>query len=188
MKNLAFILICLTFLLSCKDEKTNVTSESNTNKTETKKSSVKIEDFDCATFFKKGDYSSMCFTDAKLPENINRGCIFDFVTKGNKQEEKLLLQFTNKNSAMLAEMHLNLNKSSSKKGKITAVSNLGDDAFFVIHGTDLKSLSRSNKDLYVRHSNIVFVIMTEYLSNKGEPCFYDDKDLITFAQLIIQNL
>ena len=133
-------------------------------------------------------FSSMCFTDDKLPEYIGRGCIFDFVTKGDKQEEKLLLQFTNKNSAMLAEMHLNLNKSSSKKGKTTAVSNLGDDAFFHIHGTDLKSLSRSNKDLYVRYNNIVFVVMAEYLSKKGEPCFYTDKELIAFAETIISNL
>jgi hypothetical protein len=188
MKNLALALICLTFLFSCKDEASKATSESNTTKTETKKKSAKTENFECGTFFKKGDYSSLCFTDSKLPEYNGKGCVFDFVVKGDKHEQDLQIQFVDKNSTMLAEMHLNLIKSNYKKGKTTEVSNLGDDAFFDVHGTDLKSLSRSNKDLYVRHNNITFSIMTEYMSSKGEPCFYSDKEMVAFAETIIENL
>ena len=188
MKNLALFVICFMILSGCKNKTTKATTESNTTKIETKKKLAKIEDFECDTFFKKGDYSSMCFTDSKLPEYIGRGCIFDFITNGNKQEQSIKVQLTSKSSAMLAEMAFNLSKSNYKKGKTTHVSNLGDDAFFDVHGTDLKSLSRSHKDLHVRYKNIVFVIMAEYMSNKGTPCFYSNKDLTVFAKTIILNL
>lgn len=188
MNNLAITFICLTFLLACKDEKSKTRSQSTTNKTEAKKSTTKIEGFDCANFFKKGDYSSMCFTDAKLPENISRGCIFDFGTKGNKQEQSIKIQFAGKGSALLAEMSFDLNKTNYKKGKITAISNVGDAAFFDVYGVDLKSLSRSNKDLHVRYKNITFVLMAKYMTSTGEPCFYSNKELISFAQKIIENL
>lgn len=184
MKNLILILTCFALFFSCKEE----TSQSKTVKTESKNSSSKIEKFDCDYFFKKGDYSSLCFTDSKLPENISRGCIFGFVLKGDKHEQSLEIQFINKNSAMLAEMHFNLDKNNYKKGKTTNISNVGDAAFFDVHGTDLKSLSRSNKDLYVLYKNVVFVITAEYKTVLTEPCFYNNKEMIAFAKKIISNL
>lgn len=188
MKNLTLTLICITFLFSCKKETSQTIAKGNTTKTEIKNSSSIIEDFDCATFFKKGNYSSMCFSDTKLPKYMSRGCIFDFVTKGDKQEQSIQIQFVDKKKSSLAEMHFSLNKNNYKKGKTTDVANLGDDAFFDVHSTDLKSLSRSNKDLYVRFKNITFTIMAEYKSNTVMPCFYDDKNLIAFAKTIIENL
>ena len=82
----------LFFLLisACKDEKAKPASENTTTKTETKKVTyAKNIDFDCYDFFSKGDYSSVCFIDTKLPEHINRGCIFDFVTKGDKHKQRI---------------------------------------------------------------------------------------------------
>lgn len=182
MKNLLLALIFFTLIFSCKDE------SSNSKKTNTKNSSSKIENFVCATFFETGDYSSICFIDSELPQYNNRGCIYGFVTKGDKHYEDIKIQFTDKNSSSLAEMHLNLNKNNYKKGAIKDVSDLGDAAFFYIHTTDLKSLSRSNKDLYVRYKNITFCIMVTYQSNTETPCFYRDKELIAFAKIIIKNL
>ena len=189
MKNLTtMIIICLAIIYGCKEKITTADSNLSTTLTKTKKSSGKIENFECAAFFEKGEYSSMCFTDSKLPEYINRGCIFDFVTKGNKQEQSIKIQFARKGSASLAEMSFNLTKSNYKKGKLKDISNIGDAAFFDIHGTDLKSLSRSNKDLHVLHENITFVLMAEYLTSKEAPCFYDDKEMIAFAENIISNM
>ena len=188
MKKVVFILCWFLIFSSCNNEKSNATNKSKTDKTVTEHSSSKIEDFDCASFFKKGNYSSLCFIDSTLPKYIGSGCIFDFETKGDKQEEKLLLQFVPKGSAMLAQMHFNLKKDNYKKGTITAVSNLGDAAFFDVHGTDLKSMSRSNKDLHVCYKNIAFTIKSEYKSNTEMPCFFNDKELIAFAKKIIGNL
>ncbi|XMO85106.1 hypothetical protein AAFN75_09935 [Algibacter sp. AS12] len=189
MKNLIFTLICFTLLSNCKKDTSKSTTEKNGVITETnKKSYDKVIDFNCDTFFKKGDYSSLCFTDSKLPEYNSRGCIYSFVTKGDKHKQDIKIQFTNKKSAMLAEMHYNLKKNNYKKGVISDVSNLGDAAFFDVHRTELKSLSTSNKDLHIRYNNITFVIMVTYQSNTKMPCFYNDKDLIAFAKAIIKNL
>ncbi len=181
MKKLALTLLLLTTLNSCKDE----TSKKSTD---SKKSSSLIENFNCSTFFKKGDYSSLCFTDLKQPKYINRGCIFEFSVKGDKHIQDLKVQFVRKKSLYLAEMHYNLNRNNSKKGSIKEISSVGDAAFFNVHSTDLKSLSRSNKDLYVRYNNITFVIFASYQSNTDTPCFYDDKALVNLAEKIIENL
>jgi hypothetical protein len=175
-------------VLGCKDETTNTTSERKTNSIKSKKTSLIIEDFDCDTLFKKGDYKSLCFIDSKLPKTISRGCIFDFEVKGDKQEQSIKIQFTNKNSTMLAEMHHNLNKNNYKKGSIIDVTKLGDAAYFDVHGTDLKSLSRSHKDLHVRYKNITFILFAEYMSTTEKPCFFNDDELIAFAKAIIDNL
>lgn len=188
MKKLALSLIFLMSMFSCKGNTAKASSQNNTTKTEVKEASAKISDFECDAFFKKGDYSSVCFTDAKLPEYNGRGCIFAFVTKGDKQEQSIKVQFDPKGSSSLAEMSLNLYKNNYKKGEVTEVANIGDAAFFDVHRTDLKSLSRSNKDLHVRYKNITFKILAEYQSNKEVPCFYDDKHLIIFAKTIIKNL
>ncbi len=129
MKRITFILFSFALLLSCK-EVANTGTKAKTDKKESKAAVAKIENFDCATFFKKGDYSGLCFTDSALPSYNGSGCIFAFQTKGDKQEQDLKIQFTLKGSAALAEMHFNLNKSNYKKGTITSLSNLGDAAFF----------------------------------------------------------
>jgi len=134
MKNLALILLFVTLLFNCKEE----ASKNETTKTEAKTSSAKILDLECATFFKQGDYSSLCLTDSKLPEYNVRGCIFNFKTKGDKQEQSIKVQIIRKGSDMLAKMHYDLNKSNYKKGKVSDVPNLGNVAFFDVHGTDLK--------------------------------------------------
>ncbi len=188
MNNLTPILICLALICGCKEKVPTADSNPGTTQIKTKESSGKIENFECATFFKKGDYSSLSFTDSKLPEYINRGCIFDFVTEGDKQEQSITIQIASKSSASLAEMSFNLTKTNYKKGKVKDISNLGDSAFFDVHGTDLKSLSRSNKDLHVLHKNITFVLMAEYLTSTGTPCFYEDKEMIAFAETIISNM
>lgn len=188
MKNQLLTLIYLIFIFGCKDNTTNASTQSAPNQTEAQKASAKVENFECEIFFKKGDYSSLCFTNKQLPEYIASGCIFDFIVKGDKHEQDLKIQFVGENSAMLAEMQFNLNKSNYKKGEITDVSDLGDAAFFDVHSTDLKSLSRSNKDLSVRYNNITFTIMAGYQSTTEMPCFYNDKDLIAFAETIINNL
>lgn len=185
MKKTASILICFILFSSCKKE----ASQSNTVKIDAKKSIAKIEKFDCNTFFKEGDYSNLCFTDSKLPEHGGDGkCIFSFKTKGNKQEENLELQLVHRGSVQLAEMHYNFKKNKYKKGKTTEVSNVGDAAFFDVHGTDLKSLSRSNKDLHVLYKNVAFVIMAEYKTALAEPCFYSNTEMIAFAKTIVSNL
>jgi hypothetical protein len=165
MKKNLLALICFTLIFACKGE------SSNPMITATKNSTSKIENFYCATFFETGDYSSICFIDGKSPLYNKRNCIYGFVTKGDKHYEDIKIQFTDKNSTSLAEMHLNLNKNNYKKGDIKEVSNLGDAAFFDTHSTDLKSLSRSNKDLHVRHKNITFSIMATYQSNTKTPFF-----------------
>lgn len=104
------------------------------------------------------------------------------ITKASK------FNFFDKKTSMLAEMHYNLYLNNFKKGEVTPVSNLGDAAFFDVHGTDLKSLSRNNKHLHVRYSNITFTIMADYQSNTDVPCFYSDVEMIAFAKVIISNL
>lgn len=188
MKNLVITVVTLMLFCACKDETSKKTTPNDSSETKTEKSSAKILNLECATFFKKGDYSSLCFTDSKSPEYISRGCIFDFVTKGDKQEQSIQVQFDSKGSSALAEMSFNLYKNNYKKGKVTEVGSVGDAAFFDVHGTDLKSMSRSNKDLYVQYNNITFILMAEYKSNTEMPCFYTDKDLVLFAEKIIKNL
>ena len=186
MKQITFILFSFALLLSC-NEGAKTGSKDKADKKEKKIAVAKIEDFDCATFFKKGDYSGLCFTDSALLSYHGSGCIFAFQTKGDKQEQDLKIQFTPKTSTSLAQMHFNLNKSNYKKGTITDLSNLGDAAFFDVHGTDLKSLSRSNKDLHVQYKNIAFVIYAEYQSNTKRPCFFEHEELIAFAEKIIEH-
>lgn len=188
MKKISLALICLTYMFGCKDNISKETSQSNTTKTDIKKASAKIENFNCSTFLEKGDYSSICFIDSKTPNYIGGGCVFDFEIKGNKHNQSIKVQFTEKGSASLAEMSYNLFKNNYKKGTVTDVSNTGDAAFFDVHGTDLKSTSSSNKDLHVQYKNITFIIMAEYKSNTEMPCFYTNKDLALFAEEIIKNL
>ncbi len=60
--------------------------------------------------------------------------------------------------------------------------------FLDTHETDLKSLSRSNKDLHVQYKNIAFVIYAAYLSSTEVPCFFGEEELIAFAEKIIEYL
>ena len=182
------ILLCFVLFFNCANEAVDSESKSEVGEKEAKISSSKIENFDCEMFFEKGNYSSICFVDSKLPKHNGGGCIFNFQTNGDKQEEDLKIQFVPKGSELLAQMHFDLNKNNYKKGSIKVLSNLGDAAFFDVHTTDLKSLSRSNKDLHVRYKNITFVLFASYQSNRKAPCFYDDKELIAFAERIIENL
>lgn len=168
---------------SCTNEKTI-----KSDKSVRKETANKIVKVDCNSFFKKGDYSDLCFSDSKILRHDAVACIANFITKGDKQEQGLKIQFQETGSAPLAKMHFNLNKVNYKKGKITDVSNLGDAAFFDVHETDLQSLSRSHKDLHVQYMNIFFVIMSDYTSSKEKPCFFNDKELILFANKIIENL
>ena len=93
MKKLAFAVLLVSFLFGCKDEKAKSTTANTSTKTETKKSHSASIDFECKTFFKKGDYANLCFTDIALPEHImGSGCIFDFKTKGDKQEQSIKVQ------------------------------------------------------------------------------------------------
>ncbi len=189
MKNRLLILVCIALLTNCKEQTSKVeTTITNVSKTETKKPEGKVEDFDCESFFEKGDYAALCFTDSKLPESINGPCIFDFVTKGNKQVESLKVQFAGKSSSMLAENSFRLKKGRYSKGKTSDIPNLGNEAFFDVYSTDLKSLSRSHKDLHVRFKNITFVIMAEYMTNKKTSCFFSNEEMIAFAQTIIKNM
>ncbi|MDB4293529.1 hypothetical protein N9954_09000 [Maribacter sp.] len=189
MKSIYLFLVFLVILcFGCKTETPKTNSQGENSTPEAQNASTKIEDFNCVTFFKKGDFSSICFSDAKLPAYNGMGCIFDFVTQGNKQEQRIKVQLDPKGSVSLAQMSFNLYRTNYKKGKVTEVAEIGDAAFFDVHGTDLKSLSRSNKDLYVRYKNITFIIMAEYLSNTEIPCYYKDENLIAFAKVIIQNL
>ena len=187
MKNKLFFILCFFALIACKSDGTKIKSKTNKLSSVTQKSSL-IEDFDCSVFFNQGNYASVCFSDSKNLKFQKAGCIFSFETLGDTQLEALKAQFTLKGSSSLAEMHFNLAKHNYKKGRISKVSNLGHDAFFDEHKDDLKSLSRSHKDLYVRYEHLVFVLFAEYMSNSTKPCFYNDQDLIDFAQKIIDHL
>jgi len=188
MKKTLILILLLSTLFGCNTESSTKIQSNEKVEFNTKKNNDVIEQFDCMQFFSKGDYSSLCFTNSKSPEYIGAGCIFDFKVLGNKHEQSLKSQFTFKRNESLAKMHFNLNKSNYKKGTTTDIADLGDEAFFDIHTTDLKSLSRSNKDLHVRYKNLCFTLFSEYQSDSTTPCFYNDKDLVAFAKEIIENL
>lgn len=193
MKVIISSLVCVISFFSCGAE--NKTAELNkvtdenmiTKESKTSEKEKAIENFDCSSLFKSGNYSHTCFIDSKLPKFINRGCIFDFKTKGDKHYESLKVQFEGKKSTILAEMHLNLNKNKPK-GTITKVLDLGSEAFFDVYTKGMKSATTNNKDLHVRYKNITFILFAEHTKTEETPCFYSDEELIEFANLIIQNL
>lgn len=194
MKVIVISLVFVISFFSCGTENKKVEPNKATDKnkiTKDIKTSVKettIENFDCSSLFKSGDYSSMCFTDLKLPKYINRGCIFDFETKGDKHYQSIKVQFTGKKSSSLAQMHLSMNKDNYKEGTIKHVSDLGNEAFFDLYSKGEKSATANHKDLHVRYKNITFVLMAEYTKVEETPCFYSNEELIQFANLVIKNL
>lgn len=175
-------------LFNCEETNLKQMTKASFNAINAKKNNTIIYDFNCATFFKSGDYSSICIVNSKLPTFNGTGCIYDFKIKGNQKEESLKLQFVDKKTISLAKKHHHLNKSTYKKGSVTEIDNVGDEAYFDLHTTDLKSISVNNKDLNVRYKNITFKLMAEYSTNHSTPCFYTNEELIICAKTIIKNL
>ncbi len=188
MKYIVIKLFCLAVVLGCENEKIHKQTVNNDYQLNLKNHSWRIENFDCQSIFKKGDFSSICFIDSKLPTFTISDCNYSLKLKENKHQQEIKIKFIEKKSGLLAEVHLALFKQNNSKGSITNNSKVGDEAFFDVYKTGVNTFSKNNKNLHVKHKNIFFSIMTNYQSNSKEPCFYDDKELNNLAKKIIDNL
>lgn len=153
--------------------------------------------FDCATFFDQGDYSSICFVGNEEMEvdvdvipggstcivqlGLQAGAVNDYVTV-SFFEATVLANIPGVPSVAEGVFQ------SIKNGALNVenVTNLGNDAF--TSRDDVSFQSSVEVQLVVLYSNLILTFDTGYNPQDGPHCANETDELIKLAKIILENL
>ncbi|APG64006.1 hypothetical protein LPB136_00865 [Tenacibaculum todarodis] len=193
MKKLTLILICISAFYCCKSDPKAKSTGSLIEELENKKqkmidkASKNIELLDCKDYFKKADYSTICFIESENPNytvvsSNNMGCTFRFAKVDNFDEylDISITTYKNKKDADAMYNIFLLEMSDT----IDSIKNLGDLA-----GLEKTDKVSSNRSLYIKHNNSFIQIQANrVVGTRATPCFFSKDEIIKFAKLFISEL
>ncbi|WP_147677177.1 hypothetical protein [Algibacter pacificus] len=186
MKNITLALICLTLLFSCK-KAPNKTIKQN-------KSATRITNYNCANFFTKGDYSTLCISDGKLPYTTTKDnraneihCTYLLTKDSVPSLNAVKVSFSSYATAKDASRTFKAIREKTKENK-TEFKIRDAEAYLV----SASSNNKKNNVKYLRfyYKNVMINIGITYYKPwiKKTPCFYDDKELKKLAELVYDNI
>jgi len=192
MKNVILILIVL-LVTNCKSDSKSENTDSAIETLEKKKqkmidkASKKNELLDCKDYFKKADYSSVCFTNDKTPtytivSSTDLGCVFRFAKSENFDEYFDVNLTTYKNQKDADGMYNIVLMEMSDD--LETITNLGDSSS--LEKTDKVD---SNRSLYIKYNNsFIQIKASRVVGTRPTPCFYSKEEMIKFAKLLLSEL